>query len=88
MKKTVLITGCSSGLGKVSAKLFADKGWNVIATMRRPEAEEELTKLADALVTRLDVQERDSIGAAIEAGIARFPGGLPGRSTGPFHRLN
>jgi NAD(P)-dependent dehydrogenase (short-subunit alcohol dehydrogenase family) len=72
MNKTVLITGCSSGFGKASAKLFADKGWNVIATMRRPEAEEELTKLADVLLTRLDVQERDSIGAAIEAGMARF----------------
>ncbi|HVG21977.1 MAG TPA: SDR family NAD(P)-dependent oxidoreductase [Blastocatellia bacterium] len=68
MKKTVLITGCSSGFGKASAKLFAAKGWNAIATMRRPEAEEELTKLADVLVTRLDVQERHSI----EAGIARF----------------
>jgi NAD(P)-dependent dehydrogenase (short-subunit alcohol dehydrogenase family) len=72
MKKTVFITGCSSGLGKATAKLFAGKGWNVIATMRRPEAEEELTKLADVLVARLDVQERDSIGTAIEAGIARF----------------
>jgi NAD(P)-dependent dehydrogenase (short-subunit alcohol dehydrogenase family) len=72
MKKTVLITGCSSGFGKASAKLFAGKGWNVIATMRRPEAEEELTKLADVLVTRLDVQERDSIGTAIEAGMVRF----------------
>jgi len=72
MNKTVLITGCSSGLGKASAKLFAGKGWNVIATMLRPEAEAELTKLADVLVTRLDVQDRDSIGAAIEAGIARF----------------
>jgi len=57
MKKTVLITDCSSGLGKTSAKLFASKGWNVIATMRRPEAEAELTKLADVLVTRLDVQD-------------------------------
>jgi NAD(P)-dependent dehydrogenase (short-subunit alcohol dehydrogenase family) len=71
MKKTVLITGCSSGLGKATAKLFAGKRWNVVATMRRPEAEEELTKLADVLMARLDVQERDSIGTAIEAGIDR-----------------
>jgi NAD(P)-dependent dehydrogenase (short-subunit alcohol dehydrogenase family) len=72
MKKTVLITGCSSGLGRASTKLFAAQGWNVIATMRRPEAEAELTELADVLVTRLDVRERDSIGAAIAAGTTRF----------------
>ena len=29
MNKTVLIPGCSSGLGRASANLFAAKGWNV-----------------------------------------------------------
>jgi NAD(P)-dependent dehydrogenase (short-subunit alcohol dehydrogenase family) len=72
MKKTVLITGCSSGIGKAAALVFADRGWNVVATLRRPEAEEELARRSDLFVTRLDVQDRDSIGAAIEAGIARF----------------
>src|SRR5260370_23664928 len=71
-KKTVLITGTSSGFGKTTAKLFANKGWNVIATMRRPEGEEELTSLETVLVTRLDVQEHAGIVKAIEAGIARF----------------
>ncbi len=71
-KKTVLITGTSSGFGKTTAKLFANKGWNVIATMRRPEGEEELTSLENVLVTRLDVQEHAGIVKAIEAGIARF----------------
>ena len=36
--KTVLITGCSSGYGKATAELFLNKGWNVIATMRKPDA--------------------------------------------------
>jgi len=72
MKKTVLITGTSSGFGKVAAKLFASSGWNVVATMRRPEAETDLGGLSDVLVTRLDVQDRASITEAIEAGIARF----------------
>ena len=71
-KKTVLITGTSSGFGKSAAKLFAKKGWNVVATMRRPEAEKELVGLEDILVTRLDVQVRSSIAKAIEAGIVRF----------------
>ena len=72
MKKTVLITGTSSGLGRTSAKYFARNGWNVIATMRRPEGDTELSRLDDTFVTRLDVQDRASISAAIEGGISRF----------------
>jgi NAD(P)-dependent dehydrogenase (short-subunit alcohol dehydrogenase family) len=71
-KKTVLITGTSTGFGKTATKLFAKNGWNVVATMRRPEAEKDLTELDDVFVTRLDVQDKPSIAAAIGAGIARF----------------
>jgi len=72
MAQTILITGTSSGIGRVTAKLFQEKGWNVVATMRRPEAEEELTHLDNVLVTRLDVTDRDSIRSAFDAGIERF----------------
>lgn len=72
MAKTVFITGSSSGFGKESAKLFQQKGWNVIATMRSPEKEEELNILENVLVTKLDVQDTGSIGTAIEAGIMQF----------------
>jgi len=72
MKKTILITGCSSGFGKASARQFSRKGWNVIATMRRPDEETELTQLAGVLVTRLDVQDPETIASAIAAGIAHF----------------
>src|ERR1700744_1454487 len=72
MKKTVLITGTSSGFGKESAKLFQKNGWNVIATMRSPEKEEELTQLEDVWVTRLDVQDAGSIEKIITGGIDRF----------------
>ena len=37
MAKTILITGCSSGIGRSAARHFAAKGWNVIATMRTPD---------------------------------------------------
>ena len=72
MSNTILITGASSGIGKATAKLFQEKGWNVIATMRTPEKEEELTQLDNVLVTRLDVLDLESIDKAIESGIERF----------------
>ncbi len=71
-KKTVLITGCSTGIGKLAARTFHAKGWNVVATMRTPENETDLTSLEDVLVTRLDVTDRPSIGEAVDAALERF----------------
>ena len=72
MKKTVLITGTSSGLGRATAELFQAKGWNVIATMRKPGEETELKRLDHTVVTQLDVQVPESIESAVAAGLARF----------------
>ena len=35
--KTVLITGCSSGIGLDAAHFMRGRGWRVIATCRKPE---------------------------------------------------
>ena len=72
MKKTVLITGTSSGFGKATTRYFARHKWNVVATMRNPAAEKELNTLPDVLVTRLDVLDKHGIKEAINAGIAKF----------------
>jgi short-subunit dehydrogenase len=61
MQKTIFITGASSGLGKTTAKLFQSKGWNVIATMRNPENETELSQLEDIKVIKLDVSKKDEL---------------------------
>lgn len=72
MNKTIFITGASSGIGKETAKLFQSKGWNVIATMRNPENETELSQLDNVLIEKLDVLDVDSIQEAFQAGIKKF----------------
>lgn len=62
---TVLITGCSSGFGLETARLFLDQGWRVIATMRTPR--EDLLPPSDRLrVLALDVTDADSIRRCVE----------------------
>ena len=72
MRKTILITGASSGIGKETAKYFQSNGWNVLATMRNPEKETELTNLENVIVTKLDVLDLGSINQAISVGIQNF----------------
>ena len=70
--KTIFITGASTGLGKAVAKLFAAKGWKVIATMRKPENEKELTLIDNITLLPLDVtnlaQIKETTQKAIAAG--------------------
>lgn len=72
MKKTIFITGASTGIGKETAKLFQSKGWNVIATMRNPGNETNLSSLDNVLVTKLDVLDLESIEKAVKEGIQKF----------------
>jgi len=69
---TVFITGASSGIGKETAKLFQKKGWNVIATMRDPQAGKDLAVLDNVKVVRCDVTDADSIKESIDEGMNAF----------------
>lgn len=64
--KTVLITGCSSGFGLDTAKLFLDRDWKVIATMRSPRSD-LLPKSDKLVVLPLDVTSDESVRDAVEA---------------------
>jgi NAD(P)-dependent dehydrogenase (short-subunit alcohol dehydrogenase family) len=62
--KAVLITGCSSGIGRASALRLAGKGWTVYASARRPES---IADLADAgcRTLTLDVTDAESMRSAV-----------------------
>lgn len=62
----VLITGCSSGIGKETARHLSAAGWTVYATARRPDS---ITELAEAgcRTLALDVTDENSMQAAVTA---------------------
>ncbi len=65
MSRTILITGCSSGIGAAMARAFNARGHRVYATARRPES---LASLAAAGIAtlQLDVNDDASIAAAFK----------------------
>lgn len=70
--KTVLITGASSGIGKETAILFAEKSWNVIATMRNTEHFSQFANYKNITTYSLDVRDRESIDSCIKQAIKDF----------------
>jgi NAD(P)-dependent dehydrogenase (short-subunit alcohol dehydrogenase family) len=72
MPQTVLITGASTGIGRAAAHLFHQNGWNVVATMRSPETETELTQLDRLYCVALDVTDPASIQAAVDQALQKF----------------
>ena len=65
----VLITGCSTGIGRAAAGALVAAGYRVVATARDPET---LAGLGAALTRRLDVTDRTSIQVAVDATLERF----------------
>jgi NAD(P)-dependent dehydrogenase (short-subunit alcohol dehydrogenase family) len=63
--KAVLITGCSSGIGRATALRLAASGWKVYASARRTEAISDLRD-AGCETLALDVTDESSMRAAVE----------------------
>ena len=70
--KTVLITGCSTGIGRAAAIRFAKAGWNVVATMRDTGSAGELATLPGVLPLTLDVTDQESVKTAVSATLSHF----------------
>jgi NAD(P)-dependent dehydrogenase (short-subunit alcohol dehydrogenase family) len=66
VSKAVLITGCSSGIGRATAERLAGSGWTVYATARRPESIADL-EATGCRTLACDVTDEDSMAAAVKA---------------------
>jgi NAD(P)-dependent dehydrogenase (short-subunit alcohol dehydrogenase family) len=67
MRNWVLITGCSSGIGRALVPLCREAGWGVVATARDPADLAALPEGEDLRIHRLDVTDAASIAAAAAA---------------------
>jgi NADP-dependent 3-hydroxy acid dehydrogenase YdfG len=66
VSKAVLITGCSSGIGRATAEHLNDRGWTVYATARRAESIEDLAQRGCTTLS-LDVTDESSMRTAVDA---------------------
>jgi len=65
----ILITGCSTGIGRELSKILSEKGYTVVATARSVET---LKDLPVSLKLSLDVTQKESISVAIREVMSRF----------------
>lgn len=75
MTKSILITGCSSGIGQDAARGLRQHGWRVLASARQPE---DVARLADEgfEALQLDYADQDSVEAAAAEALERTDGAL------------
>lgn len=71
MRKTALITGASSGIGRATARIFADNGINLIICGRRKERLEKLQKQlrakVDIHVLDFDIRDKSAVFKAYDS---------------------
>lgn len=75
MKRTILITGCSSGIGLCAAEGLQARGWRVFATARKP-ADVALLAAKGLEALQLDLDDSASIQRALDEVLARTGGTL------------
>src|SRR6516162_1536795 len=72
--KVAIITGASTGLGPVMAKMMADEGAKLVLAARRAELVEEVAQGigADAIALKADVTDEDDVARMVDAAMQRW----------------
>ena len=73
--KSVLITGCSSGIGRATAEVLRAQGWRVFPTARKARDLDNLRR-ARFLAVKMDVTSSASIERAVNSVLKNNEGGL------------
>ena len=76
-KRTVLITGCSSGIGEATARYLRDRGWDVIPTARK-SSDLDALRAEGFDPIKLDLGDTDSVQQTVKECLDRVPDGLGG----------
>lgn len=99
MKRTIVITGATSGIGKETALAFAKLGDNIVVSGRRKkeglEVVNEIKSLgANAIFVKTDITQENEVKALIEQAVVHFGkidvmvnnSGIAGRENVPLHQ--
>ncbi len=78
MRKTVLMTGCGSGIGLASARRMRAAGWRVLATVRRAEDAQRIERDHGLEALVVELSDPRSIGSCIDRAIEMTGGRIDG----------
>mgnify|MGYP000692801163 CR=1 FL=1 len=74
--RSVLITGCSTGIGLASARLMKSRGWRVFATARTTGDRDRLERSEGLEAVHLELEDAASIAACADSVLDRTAGRL------------
>jgi len=72
LRKTVVITGTATGLGRATVEKFASEGWNVVATVRKESDISVHSKLPNVRTLAFDVDDENTAAAFVQTAISQF----------------
>jgi NAD(P)-dependent dehydrogenase (short-subunit alcohol dehydrogenase family) len=75
-QRTILITGCSSGIGLASARMMKARGWRVLTTARKPDDLAMLERDVGVEALPMELSDLNSVAACADEALSRTGGRL------------